>query len=67
MILIIDLGIPGAQTEAGNLVLFNDKRVHLDGIFHVVARFDVIDRDEDGDASVIRNKDQPSTDLRSHA
>ncbi len=67
MILIIDIGIPGTQTEAGNLVLFNDERVVLDGIFHVVARFDVIDRDEDGDVSVIRDVDQPSTDLRSHA
>ena len=50
MIIIIDTEDPHGYVDFSR----DNKHVILDGDFHVVARFDVVDRDDDGEPNVIR-------------
>ncbi len=63
MILIIDTG---DKPTSWSYVHFRDdnKHVVLDGTFHVVAQFEVVERDDDGDASIIQELDDPIHNVR---
>ena len=50
MILIIDTDKTWAYTKFSP----DNQDVVLDGTYHVVAQFEVLERDDDGDANVIR-------------
>ena len=51
MILIIDTG----DKDNPNVRLHDNDHIALNGTFHLVARFEILDRDDDGEATTIRD------------
>ena len=55
MIIIIDIGEAGGDAFSYTRFTKDGAHVVLDGTYHVIGRFEVVKRDDDGDPNVIRD------------
>ena len=54
MIIIINIGESGGDAFSYTRFTKDGAHVVLDGTFHVIARFEVVEKDDDGDISVVQ-------------